>query len=389
MGHAKLSPSSAHRWIQCPGSVRLIEISDVDTSVSSPAAWEGTLAHEAAEFTAAYALGLTTQSERDQTEFRWRRKVKKAEFDDEEMLEHAKNYALVVREIRDDAGNAQAHLEKLVETGVPACWGTGDAIVVSDDNVTIIDYKYGKGVKVDAKDNPQLMLYGLGALKEYGDHLGPEDAVNLVIYQPRVSRTPLTWAYTVEELTEWRDKDVLPQARLALSTDGYLAPSEEACRFCPVADTCKARAKWAIERDFGSPDLLSSDEISEYLDVIPEIKKWCGQIEKKALAIATSGEDEIPGRKAVWNARKRSITKVDEAVDKLLKAGYAREDVERKQTVTFNDLDKLVGGKDKLEELLGDTLEYKSGGMTLAPEDDPRDPVDPQLEAKKAFDEEE
>ncbi len=48
---------------------------------------------------------------------------------------------------------------------VPEGFGTGDLLIVVDKVLTVIDLKYGKGVAVEAELNPQMMLYGLGALE--------------------------------------------------------------------------------------------------------------------------------------------------------------------------------------------------------------------------------
>jgi hypothetical protein len=77
-------------------------------------------------------------------------------------------------------------LEQRLPTGIPDCWGTSDAVIVSPDAVEVCDFKYGLGVRVDAEGNPQIRLYGVGALEAYGDLLGDVHTVRLHIFQPRL-----------------------------------------------------------------------------------------------------------------------------------------------------------------------------------------------------------
>ena len=72
---------------------------------------------------------------------------------------------------------------------VPEGFGTGDLIIVADGVLEIIDFKGGRGVRVEADHNPQLMLYALGALLEF-DPLYDIHTVRMSIVQPRLSTRP-------------------------------------------------------------------------------------------------------------------------------------------------------------------------------------------------------
>ena len=137
MSHAKLSPSSAFRWLNCPGSIRL---SAGIEDTSSPAAEEGTRAHELAEA----MLG-----------------GKKGKADSDEMLAYVQQYVDYVREI---AGDSKIYIEQRVDLTeyVPNGYGTADVITITGDTLHVIDLKYGLS-RVFPKDNPQLYLYALGA----------------------------------------------------------------------------------------------------------------------------------------------------------------------------------------------------------------------------------
>ncbi len=97
---------------------------------------------------------------------------------------------------------------------VPEGFGTGDLLIVADHVLTVIDLKYGKGVAVEAEHNPQMMLYGLGALELFGA-IYDIDIVRMTIYQPRLESVS-TWEITVPELMEWVEMELKPKAVLAI-----------------------------------------------------------------------------------------------------------------------------------------------------------------------------
>ena len=162
--HARLSPSGAHRWIACPGSLAL-EAEYPDDSSSYAA--EGTLAHDIA--------GQCLEENLDPEDFLYKRfEVDGFVFSvDEAMVKHVADY---MRLVRGYAEGGVLLIERKVNfspvVGVEDSFGTADAIIVKGDTMTVVDLKYGMGVEVSAEKNPQLMLYALGALNDYGDLAG-------------------------------------------------------------------------------------------------------------------------------------------------------------------------------------------------------------------------
>ena len=173
--HALLSASSAHRWIHCTPAPYL-EAQHPDTS--SDAAAEGTAAHELAEHKLHQHLDLPTT-----------RPV--SEWDSEEMDDYTDQYAdhvmAELQRAREEDPAAFLALEERLDFShiVPDGFGTGDAVIVGDGTLTIVDLKYGKGVTVDAEGNPQMRLYALGALAAYG-MIYDIRTVRMVIFQPRI-----------------------------------------------------------------------------------------------------------------------------------------------------------------------------------------------------------
>ena len=164
--HALLSASGASRWLECPPSARLEET--MPNSTSSYAE-EGTAAHELCELVARYWVGVQDEvgyeSELEQ--------LAQGEYYSSEMLEHSINYAKFVAANLDatQADCPDAFVEFEVRSldfsqWAPEGFGTGDCIIVSDDVLEVIDFKYGRGVRVNAANNPQMRLYALGALLE-------------------------------------------------------------------------------------------------------------------------------------------------------------------------------------------------------------------------------
>lgn len=377
--HAVLSPSSAERWLACPASVRLsIGVKDE----SSVYADEGTNAHTRAEMIAARRFGLIDEAEYLRRQKRWRSIVTDPDAR-LEMSDHADDYADLIGEALARHPHSSLLLEQRVYTGVHGCWGTADAVIVSPRHVHVIDYKYGKGVEVCAEDNPQLKLYGVGALDTFGDVLGDTEFVEWTIHQPRLGTTS-TDSTTVADLRRWRDHAVAPVAAEALAGSDRFGPSLTSCRWCPVAGTCRPRIETLARLDFGHPELMSANELAELIPRLPEIRDMASAVEAAALQRVYADGETIPGWKVVRSGGRRKIVDDEEAIDRLIRAGFTREQVERRSARTLGDLERLVG-KAELPGVLGSTLERSEGKPALAPEDDDRPAISPASAAAEMF----
>lgn len=170
--HAILSASSSHRWLACTPSVRLGEKFETKGSFY---AREGTEAHKLCENRLKKALGMQVEDIKEDLEFY-----------SEEMEECANSYTSIILEILSDHKEPLIFIEQRLDLSsyVKEGFGTGDCLIVADKRVYVIDYKHGAGILVDAEENPQLMLYGLGALELFDGIYDIEDVI-MVIYQPR------------------------------------------------------------------------------------------------------------------------------------------------------------------------------------------------------------
>lgn len=385
--HARLGPSAAHRWIHCPASVRVAEkLESEGADTSSTYAAEGTAAHTIAEIVASNRFGQITDDMMAAAIAAWKGSYAGAAWlpedvslDEalEEMLMHADTYADLIGVERARQHTSSMHLELKVFPGVESVWGTGDCVASGPEIITIIDYKYGTGVRVNAEGNEQLMFYALGAYE--ADMIGLATTVRMIVCQPRLDHVS-EWEIPVAQLLEWRDTVARPAAELALTDDAPFGPSDEACRFCPARGSCRAQMEWVIDRDFGEDlDTLDNDDYAKALEMLPAIRLWATSVEEKALERAYSKGENIPGWKVVQSGGQRKITDEEAAVEKLVAAGYNREDVERTKVSiqTFAVLDKVVRvGKTKvLAEVLGKLLGKSEGRPSLVPESDKRPTV--------------
>lgn len=388
--HAVLSPSSAERWISCPASVQLSEKYRREET-DSIFAREGTAAHALAELHGRLAFGYISEDEFEAGAVRWEEEFgdvfgPPTNSDREEMFEHARDYVRVVQNLASRYKHSSVHFEERLATGVPQSWGTSDAVIVSPLAVHIVDFKYGKGVRVEAAGNPQLRLYAAGALDTYGDLLGDTEIVALTVHQPRLDHTD-TEELTPDDLRTWREEVVIPAAKLALGPieKAPFGPSEEACRWCPLAGACRARAEYIAETDFGvEADVLDDAEIAEILPKLTDLQRWVEDVKKEALHRAYTEGREIPGHKVILRGGRRVIKDQPYAIQKMIDAGWEAEQVADLRTKSLAVLEKLLG-RDGFAEILGDLITRTEGKPAVVPETDPGVAVTAESRAAEDF----
>lgn len=379
--HATLSPSSASRWIQCPASIRMSEA--VPKGQSSAYADEGTAAHALAELMARHQiLGSIGKVKYDRALAAWRKEYDILDEAEAEMAEHAQGYVDYLRARLDENDGAQLLLEQRLPTGVPDSWGTSDAVLVSPSFLESVDFKYGLGIRVEAVENPQLRLYGVGALEAYGDLLGNVETVRLTVYQPRLDHVAHE-ELAADDLRAWRDS-IIPIAEEALGPDAHFGPSESACRFCPASGQCRAQMEWATARDFGvQPEILTPDELAAALDQIPGIKAWCSAVEDYTLHAAYSEGKVIPGYKVVLSGGKRSVKDHEGLIEAATALGYSRDEVAVVKARGIGELEKLLKGD--FDIVAAPFIKKGDGSPSLVPEDDKREAINPEGRAAEDF----
>lgn len=371
--HALLSPSAAHRWINCTAAPRLE--ADV-TDKGSDFAAEGTLAHAYCALKLKEFFGLPTEEEAKEI----------AELNDRyhtgEMDEYTDTYKTIVLEKFNAARAITKDAQLLVETRlnfseyVPEAFGTADAIIIADGTMEVIDFKYGKGVKVSAVDNPQMKIYALGAYDKFSFEY-KIDRVRMTIIQPRIENFS-EWDLNISDLMEWTGAVLTPKAKQAHKGDGPQMPGDW-CQFCKVKSNCRALTQKCIEAAENHPDpkLISPDELAaDVLPILATVKTWLAGVEDYALQQALSGV-QLPGWKVVEGRSIRKITDQDGAAVALNKAGYNTNEIFKPQELrTITDLEKLTGKK-QFAVICGKFVEKPQGKPTLAPDSDKRPVINP------------
>lgn len=347
--HSRLGASSSHRWMACPGSVRLT--ANIPDSGSAYAA-EGTRAHELAEW--ALRMGPETDP---------------VDAYPEDMAGYVRQYVDYVREIEARTGGSLLVEERLdYSAWVSGGYGTADAVILAEDAIHVVDLKYGQGVRVDAPGNSQARLYALGAYDRHYLGYAFREVVTHIV-QPRLDHIS-TEVLTIDELLAFGEEARAAAAR-ALDSNAPLVPGEKQCRFCAARATCRARAQQQLEvagEEFGErspPDTLSLEEIAALLPHLDELKAWASDVQKFALDSALAGAP-IAGYKVVEG---RSMRRWTDAAVQALSAHEAADRLFSRKLVGIGEAEKILG---KRSELVAELTEKPAGSPVLVPVTDKR-----------------
>lgn len=371
--HARLSPSSAHRWLECAASVKACEASP--KGKSSFFANEGTRAHEIAEQVLTGKTCAAVESDAGNG------------YDVAEMAHHGEEYANYVR---SHSGVVLAECKVDYSPWVPDGTGTADAIVVGKNLLLVADFKYGKGIRVEAEDNSQLKLYALGVLNTFGPYIDCE-RIKLAIIQPRLDHISEVVMWKTD-LLDWADNVVKPAASKAwkskLAPEDF-NPGDRQCRWCAAKTTCRALANKAlgtalegfkpvapvVVEDLEPKPLgrITNDEIGTLLGGLGLIESWVSAIRGKAVGELLAGR-EIPGYKLVEGNSNRVWGDETEAAAHLTDVGKTDADLYTRKFVSPAQAEKLFkgAGSGEAKKGLAPFITKPPGKATLAPESDKR-----------------
>lgn len=337
--HSPLGPSSGPRWINCAGSVQATAgLADV----SSVYANEGTFAHYISELArnegleAKHFLGRMS----DDGEFECTQEMVDAV---QYFLDYLDNY---------ECDEALVEIKVEYNAWVDNGFGTADHVGLNDGTCRIVDFKYGKGVQIWAKENIQLKLYALGVIQEYGDLYDFEEFV-LVICQPRLDHID-EWTISTKDLLTWAEEVVEPAAdRTALANPPFKAG--EWCRWCKIKATCKYRfaelsAAMMDELDeIKNPAELTDGDLGISFSMVDNIRSWCNDItevvaSKVANGIEIIGDDGLPFKLVEGRSNRtwRDILKAEKAM-----RGYKMKVAEMftKKLISPTQAEKILGKK--------------------------------------------
>lgn len=383
MSHAVLSPSGASRWLNCTPSARL-EQQFPDSS--GEAAKEGTLAHELGELMLRLYLQLITRKDYDLT----LKVIEASKYYNAEMWEHASNYAAFVIETFEAAkaitkdAVLQIEAQLNLTDYVPEGFGTGDAVIIADGMMNIIDLKYGKGVNVSCENNKQMMLYALGGLRDF-DFMYSIDTVCMTIYQPRMDNIS-TFEMSVVDLQAWANNTLKPLAKLAFEGAGVFKVGDH-CRFCRAKAVCKANANENLELakyDFAESVLLTDDEVADILSRASAFKAWITSVEDMALTEAVEKGKNWPGYKLVEGRSNRVYSDEDKVAKALVKEGFKEADIYTKKILGITAMEKAITKK-VFESALNGLIIKPAGKPTLVTMDDKRTAWNSAESAKNDF----
>jgi len=366
--HAVCSASRAKQWLACPPSVRLEESMPDSKSTYAD---EGSFAHEVGETILAHYNENKSSKQLSAA----LKKLEGNQYYSKELRDYAQGYADFVRErltaAKANCPDAFLVIEQRLDFSeyVPEGFGTGDAVIITDGMMEIIDLKYGKGVPVAADRNPQMMLYAIGALADY-DVLYGVNVVRMTIYQPRLDNIS-EFIMTVDELKSWAEEYVKPRAALAFAGDGEFAQGEH-CRFCKAKATCRVRSEANLKMaqyDFANPGVLSDTEISDILSKVDELKSWADDVWDYAYAKALAGH-KWDGFKLVEGRSNRKFTDENRVVEILQLKGMAEEEIFTKKLKGITELEKTLGKA--FDVYFKDIVVKPQGKATLVPATDKR-----------------
>lgn len=413
-GHSGAGPSGAERWMNCTKSLglsrkfleTLTPNQQAEFANSNAAARQGTTAHSAAEAELSLVLGQSTIEERDATLLELSVMPDDGEGYDDDMAEHVSLYVDLIRQFIEERGEENVLIENRLEAAIwltgdhdgdyHVITGSGDTVVLptkKDKSIVVVDYKHGDGIDVDVEANPQVRIYGLGALTLLVDEEGnlntDVDEVVYYIVQPRLGGIK-EWRESLDDLLTWRDGVLAPALTAALYDDksapAEFSPGDETCQWCPARGTCPALSEqrmaaatelFSVITDaefedgpgaFPETSSLDNDLLGRLLEQINGLVKIREDLKEEAQRRLHRGE-QVPGFKMVGYTppRKWSPAAAEELREDFPEL-FTEKMVTPKQALALVKAEKDEGALDDL----GVYIEEYDPRPIIAPEGDRR-----------------
>ena len=365
--HATLAPSSAHRWLACPGSIRMASGIKDEGSVFAA---EGTAAHQLAEmcikgnFPASRFAGEKIAVEGQVFPVT------------PEMVEAVQIYLDVVFDLEDESDEFESEQRMDMTELVPGVFGTGDVIAYNADKqrVTIVDLKYGKGVAVEVEENEQLLTYAMGVAQRYHNRGIAE--VELIVVQPRAPHKdgPVRW-WGTDVIGLYEHVAALQRGAVAAASPTAGLVAGDHCQFCKAAGFCSElhnRVKEIMGTE--QPEAKPFKDWAVEQGELNLVAQWLKAREAFAHSESVAGRSP-PGSKLVAKRAFRKWIDPEAAGKALIAAGADLDDLYELPTLKSPAVvEKLLpkAGKAILKTL----AKAESSGTVIAPVGDPRPSVD-------------
>jgi len=397
--HSEVSPSSAHRWIHCPGSIKKKRDLQI-AGTSSEAAAEGTAAHWVCE------TQLQSDNPEDQDAFFDKflgKTISVSNTDiagaltyyefvfDKGLLDFCWDYVSYCMEmsygVEFKSVEAKIPMNGILSGHDVDSHGYVDFLMVDGNTLFVTDLKFGKGVWVDVVDNPQLMLYALGAYHQFSMFFDIHD-IKMCIHQPRMGNVQ-EHTITVQELVEWETRTVKPAVKAIMeNTDEVCVGIDNQCKWCPVKTECKAYFEEITVDMFGPVrDKIDGEHLKPKSDeILTETEKvalnlnrlniinWLNNLNKTMLSDAVENKQAPPGMKLVAGNRSRSWKDVDKADKAVARLGIPVS--ERRSVPTLKSppqIEKIIGKK---SPVMKRHVSFSDAKPTLVSEADKREPFE-------------
>jgi len=360
--HAKYSPSQLHRIIECPGSAALTADEPDETTNYAE---EGTMRHRVMEVAISTNSPLPVSLAKEQLR----------------ACEDAYEYYTGVTNEAALEGRWSVQLEaktSLAYLNLPDCHGTADVVVCTPSTLHIIDWKFGQGVEVQVKDNPQFMAYAVGACSSVQELLAYDKIVTHVV-QPRINNM-YAHEYAPQQLLLWVEETLRP-AITSAENNGPCKAGLKQCQWCKAKHKCVARydlAKKTAEQVFAmyAQPSINDDDLADLLVKAPFLEKYLDELKTHVYNRCLSGQG-FPGYKVVCGRSSRAW-KDEKAAREWLTAQadqpdapFSFEDLYESKFVSPPKAEKLAKGLKKNKEFTA-LIETYTGKPTLVPSADPR-----------------
>ena len=197
--HSIFSPSGAHRWLNCPGSLHLEGSIKLPEYIGSEVP-KRTYAHFNEE------LKYADEGNIKHNEAAKLLIDKSNKLSDDDGINDYLQYCRRLITTSDNPYSkafveTEVGFENLAEDG----FGTIDFFIIDGPTLEIVDFKYGRR-RVPAFENPQLMLYAWGVLETFPGYADKVREIKLTICQPRaLDLEPAidSWNVSRKELIEF------------------------------------------------------------------------------------------------------------------------------------------------------------------------------------------